>query len=243
MSPAHREACLLAGLALFVTVAAAEARGVLAVECNDGQVSVHASAVPANRILGEIGRRCDVRIVLHESLDERVSLAIDGMTLPRAVKRILRGRSFMLRFAQPSLGAGNWLWVFADTPSGSRREEIVLPAAPVPVVDAQETIYLLGDEPNQRSMRLLREALADPDRSIREAAVETLGEIGGGEAALAVSAALNDPDVDIRESAVDALGSIGGDTATQLLHQMTADRHSLIREAAADNLEELTNAM
>ncbi len=155
---------------------------------------------------------------------------------------ILRAYSFILSFAQPPAGASNWLWVLTNNLSQPGRAEIIQAEFPI-AADRQEAIYLLGEDGGGSSMNLLRDALADPDRDVREAAVETLGEIGGDEAAIAVAIALNDPNLDVRETAADALGQIGGDVSIQLLRQMTADRHAVVREAAADNLEQLTEAM
>ena len=233
----------MAALVFFCLSAAAENRPVnSAVVCADGLMSVRADAVPIDRILAEMARSCDVTIVLQESIDTPLSIDIERMTPQRAVKRILRDYSFILSYAQPPAGTGNWLWVLADDPSPPGRAEIIQAGPPI-ATDRQEAIYLLGEDSGELSVNLLRNALADPDRDVREAAVETLGEIGGDEAAVAVAIALNDPDLDVREAAADPLGQIGGDVSIQLLRQMTADRHAVVREAAADNLEQLTEAM
>ena len=238
-----RGAALVAALAFLSFSASAENRPANpAVDCTDGLMSIRAHAAPIDRILGEMARSCNVTIVLQESIDTPLSIDIERMTPQRAVKRILRDYSFILSYARPSVSTSNWLWVLADSPSQPSRVEIIQAGFPI-AADRQEAIYLLGEDSGELSVNLLRNALADPDRDVREAAVETLGEIGGDEAAVAVAIALNDPDLDVRETAADALGQIGGDVSIQLLRQMTADRHAVVREAAADNLEQLTEAM
>ncbi len=233
----------MAALAFLSFSASAENRPANpVVDCTDGLMSIRAHAAPIDRILSEMARSCNVTIVLQESIDTPLSIDIERMTPQRAVKHILRDYSFILSFAQPSVGASNWLWVLANNLSQPGRAEIIQAGFPI-AADRQEAIYLLGEDSGELSVNLLRNALADPDRDVREAAVETLGEIGGDEAAVAVAIALNDPDLDVRETAADALGQIGGDVSIQLLRQMTADRHAVVREAAADNLEQLTEAM
>ncbi len=238
-----RGAALVAALAFFCLAAVAEDPPANpAVDCTAGLMSVRADAVPIDRILAEMARSCDVTIVLQESIDTPLSIDIERMTPQRAVKRILHDYSFILSYARPSISTSNWLWVLATRPSQPSRAEIIQAGFPI-AADRQEAIYLLGEDSGELSVNLLRNALADPDRDVREAAVETLGEIGGDEAAVAVAIALNDPNLDVRKTAADALGQIGGDVSIQLLRQMTADRHAVVREAAADNLEQLTEAM
>lgn len=234
-------ACLVVGLALFAAMAIAEVPGEVSVTCNEQYTAARAEAVPITQVLGELSKHCGVTVVMQEPLDETVSFSLEQTTVPRIVNRILRSHSFTLRYAQPPTGVGNWLWVFAELPSESQGQQIVLPAQSH--FDKQEAIYRLGEVENPRITDRLRNALIDPDSEVREAAVETLGDFQGDEAALALAAVLNDPDVGIRESAVDALGNIGGDISIQLLREMTADRHPVIREAAVDNLEELTEAL
>ena len=229
---------VVAGL-VFCAVGAAENDGdMLAVDCVDGHVSVRANAVPARRVLDELSRRCDIAVRLQIPLMKDITVNFEELPLQRAAGRLLRDRSFILRYAQASPGASNWLWVFADSPDASAEAAGRQPTAEAGV-DKFESIYSLAEPKNTANIDALRDALTDPDRDIREAAVETLAETEADEAARALTIALADPDPEIRQSVLDALGQIGGQTAIQLLRQMLHDSDPVLREAAADNLAEL----
>ena len=237
-----RGAGLSAGLAFCSVSAGEQLPDDVTVECTESYISVRATQVPVRRVLRELANRCDITVQLGVPLDEPTSIDIERLRPQRAARRLLGDYSFVLRYARPSPDAGNWLWIFGDRPQQTADEEIISPAATVSIVDKREVIYRLADDADALTMNYLRNALVDPDRDIREAAVETLAELGTDEAAESLAVALRDPDNEICQSALDALGQIGGSVALRLLREMLDTPDPLLREAAADNFEEL-NAM
>lgn len=225
-----------AGLVLFVAaIAAGDADAGSSVECADGRVSIRSRGMSIARVLDDLALRCGLRIVTREPLGARVSVDIERVPLERALKRLLAEHSYVL-------DTNGRLWVLADAPTGSHAETVIQGGSGHVGDDRQESIYLLGEDADGVVPDELSRALRDPDRRVREAAVEALGEIGGREAMEAVSIALHDPDLDVRQGAVDALGRIGGDGSVRLLHGLATDAHPVIRAAATDNLEELNGA-
>lgn len=232
-----RGACLLAGLAFAVPVAAAEQPDAVSVQCTGQSISVQANEARIKDILAQLARACGVNIVLQEPIgDERLSMDARQVAPQRVLKTLLRRYSFLLRYSQPAPEKGNWLGVYANSADPAGPGEIIRPVAAMPALEA---IYLLGENTDGPIAATLADALANPDRDVREAAAETLGDFGTDAAALALAVVLNDPDPEIRQTTVDALGRIGGAASTQLLRQFLADSDPVVREAAADNLAEL----
>ncbi len=85
----------------------------------------------------------------------------------------------------------------------------------------------------------LARALADSDRQVRHAAIESLAEIGGAQAVGALALALRDGDARLREAAVNALGDLGGAKAIALLRQAQQDSSPFVRQAASETLADL----
>ncbi len=240
VSIAARGVSLLAGFALPFSVIADGPPDNLVVACAGQTISVHALDVPIRSVLADLSRHCGLTVILREVLEETVSVDLQGVSPQLAAKRILQGRSFVLSYFQPPQQGGNRLWVLADSSVRSGSEDIIRPPTGV---DETEIIYLQAEALDAGLTDRLRDALADTDRDMREAAAETLGELGGDESAHALAVLLSDPDADVRESAADALGRIGGEAAIGYLTQLLADSDPAIREAADDNLAELLGAL
>jgi len=92
-----------------------------------------------------------------------------------------------------------------------------------------------GDD--EKTARLLGEALQDPDRSVRQRVVETLGRIGppAAAAAGALTAALSDTNKFVAEAAAQTLGDLGSKAAeaTDALIDALQDTNGKVRRTAA----------
>ncbi len=86
---------------------------------------------------------------------------------------------------------------------------------------------------------LSRVALADEDEDVRAAAIDALGDIGGKDAAQALSVALQDEEPGLRAEAVEALGHIGGQAAAQVLAIALQDADVDVRYLAVESLGEI----
>ncbi|MEQ1560606.1 MAG: HEAT repeat domain-containing protein [Methyloglobulus sp.] len=90
----------------------------------------------------------------------------------------------------------------------------------------------MKDDPNVR--KVLEEALADKDASVRANAISALAQREGEGAAEQLRQALNDTDVNVRMIAVDSAGN-----NSVLLQQALADKDPMIRDFATSKLEAL----
>jgi len=82
-------------------------------------------------------------------------------------------------------------------------------------------------------------ALADRDRELRNAAVDTLGQLGDRRAVASLAGRLWDDDANLRAAAAEALGKLGGAEAVAALERALASPDSTLRHAAVDALAHL----
>jgi HEAT repeat protein len=79
----------------------------------------------------------------------------------------------------------------------------------------------------------LHPVLGCPDVSMRRAAAEVLGLIGGSAEAPLLAAAARDPAAEVRGAALRALGKVGGKAECDVVHEALHDRVPFVRTAAA----------
>jgi HEAT repeat protein len=79
----------------------------------------------------------------------------------------------------------------------------------------------------------LHPLLGSPDESVRRAAAEVLGLIGGGADAPLLATAARDPAAEVRGAALRALGKVGGKAESGVVHEALHDRVPFVRTAAA----------
>ncbi len=164
-----------------------------------------------------------------------LSILAPAHAQPDVLERILHRRDFAPLSRAGCFGDAypSALWVFPapESPAGAvaqTPEEALLALAAAALFD-------------ETTVRILEQALMDPDPGVRETAIEALTDIGGGAAARALAFALGDEEPALREDAVYALGEIGGEAAIRTLQQALADEQSSVREAAAEVLSELSS--
>ncbi len=233
-------ACLVAGLTLLVGFVEAQdtlegtqatthaSPGYLHVEITDEIVTVKARDVTVKDLIEEIARQSGLVVVLHDPLDERVTMELHRLPLPEAMGRILRDQSFALQYVQPLSSTGNSsdahpsrLWVFSKGPADDYARQDAVKG--LGALNADEVIVPLSL------------ALADDDANVRLEAVSALANVGSDQATAALAAAaLSDGDSSVREEAVYALGEIGGETGMQVLEQALMDPDNRVREAAVE---------
>ena len=245
-------------------IATAHADGPGQIVIGDKSVSILVADRSIRSILEELSRQSDLVVVSQAALDELVTVHIDEPTLPEAIRRLLRQKSFMLHQVGHTVGnemPGNppytklWIWSselndgeqswrtqasssHSVTNEGKLIDYQIL-AMSNKSGDREDAMAGLADIGGSNVVGTLQRGLSDPDDNVREAAIETLAELGGAESVRALSLVLNDPDAGIRIDAVDALGEIGGAEAIELLEAAMADENYTVREAAAEWLTEL----
>lgn len=257
-----RGACIAAGLTFFFGFA--HAAGDLRINITSDAVTIKADNTSLRSVLEELSRQTHLVVVSQEALDELLSIEIDQSTLPQAIRRLLRHKSFLLQQSNPVSGsqfpgttAYSSLWIFSDDvdnrqhawasqptrrPDSELDSELIdyqILASSDDARDRQEAMFGFGDIGDSNGIEYLLLGLSDPDENVREEAILSLAELGGTESVMALSIVLNDPEAKVRVDAVDALGEIGGHEAVRLLQGATADENDTVREAAAEWLTEL----
>ncbi len=257
-----RGACFAAGLAF--SLATANADGPVQIAIGDDSVSILAQDTSIRSVLEELSLHSSLVLVSQDTLDELVTVDIDEPTLPEAIRRLLRQKSFMLH--QVGHNAGNeipgnpsytklWIWSSelndgqqswrtqaSSSQTVANESELVayqILATSSKSGDREDAMASFSDFGSESVLEHLQRGLFDVDEKVREAAIESLVELGGTESVRALSLVLNDPDAGIRIDAVDALGEIGGMEAIELLEGAMADENHTVREVAAEWITEL----
>ncbi len=240
------------------------------VRCDHGFLSVKVQNLTLGELLNAAARQCGFAVVRYGTLEQRLSMEFQGLTLTQGLRRILGNRSYALKYAPTGPGRrlatgtrAETLWVL---PQGD--EKYAAPYA-VPAIaggdgffrhdpsidvsrwgsilsngnveDREQAAMALGKRGHASAVVSLSQALADNNAEVREAAIASLAEIGSTEAAQALAVPLHDGDPRVREQAVDALGDVGGQVATDLLQQALMDEVAFVRQAASEMLEQLRN--
>ncbi len=109
-----------------------------------------------------------------------------------------------------------------------------------PIVRAQ-LVQTLGPYPTPIASQILREALQDPDPSVRVQACRAWGKRGDEEAVNVLSRVLkHDEDIDSRIAATQALGQIKGQPSVQALSVALDDSDPALQYRAVRSLENVT---
>jgi hypothetical protein len=245
-----RGACLAAGLTFLSPFAYAEHN--LDVAISSESVSITADNITIRRVLEELSEKSNLIVVSEEALDELVTVDVVEQTLPETIRRLLRQKSFMLHQSTHPSGSSPYfrLWIMSSASSAGRQSwrsgtsdseliENQILALSEKSGEREDAMVGFGDFSDGSAIDFLQQGLFDPDENVREAAIESLAELGGTDSVRALSLVLNDPDAGIRIDAVDALGEIGGTEAIELLKGAMADDNHTVREVAAEWITEL----
>ena len=240
-----RGACLAAGLTFLSGFANAERDLIIAI--GSESVSIAADNTTIRSVLEEMSEHSNLIVVSEEPLDELVMVDIAEPTIPQAIRRLLRQKSFMLHESRCLTGdaACFRLWIMTSGSSkssqpwksGNEKSELIdyqILALSEKSGEREEAMVGFGEIQGVNAVEFLQQGLLDPDEDVREAAIESLAELGGTESVRALSLVLDDPDAGIRIDAIDALGEIGGAEAIELLEGAMADDNHTVREAAAE---------
>ena len=273
-SQAGRKAGLVACMLLFVNGSMAQdavddrqlsgdsTAGYLEVTMSDDFVTLKAHNASVRQVLDEIARQSDLIVVSQGPLNGRLTLELERLSLSEALRRIMRGRSYLLFQAQPATGTGiakherrGTLWIFSDGASVEPGHDQVAGRSSSDTASAIEALQaqLLSDDirVRQEAIKGLRRlkgneviaplsyALADEEKKIRVKAIYALADIGGDNAVAAMAAAAGDENAWVRAETAYALGTLGGDTAIEVLKHALHDTDSDVRESAIEAFTEI----
>ncbi len=253
---------LIAIVLLPVTPVAARERSpsALQVEINNDTVKLEARDVTVRELVTEIARRTDLVLLLSHPLDDRITIEIDGLSLPNALARLLKHKNFALQYAPPLSGTAdaggapaNWLWVLppntGDYPQRDQATELSSSYNTSRVEIPQAERANMGVRPRREAFidtqafdgdEAARSfALVDEDTDVRVKRVHTLADVGGDQAITALVGALGDENSRVRAEAAHALGDIGGDSAVEILEQPLHDADKHVRQAAIEALTDI----
>lgn len=258
-APASRGACLLAGLTFLCHVTIAEDDAYVSV--TESAVTIEVENMSIRNILELISEEADIVVHSDSVLDERITVSLDSTSIIDAVARILRSESYILLITgntfDDRLTTRGHLWIFSGQHDQETKGWSAQPANDASAtsenewnrnqllansgdkVDREKAMFRLGENHRGSGIELLRQGLSDSSREVRQAAIESLADIGGNESVLALGIALADSDTGLRISAIDALGEIGGKESERLIQKAMADADSRVREAAGDWVVEL----
>lgn len=245
-----RGACIIAGLALLSRIAGAgEIQYPLRVLSGQDGMSIAAEQVPVRDILEAVGRDAGIKIRSQLPLAQRVSLTINGKSIPEVLRRLLRHESYMYVYVPPP-GISE-LWVFADEPdavatawtSPGLRDEVPLEVAVYNVSDDRATrlaaVTMLATGDNTAAIPTLIAAISDDDAAIRAEAIYGLGAMGGSGNIGQLQAALYDSDPDVREAAIEAIADFAGPGSVGALGALLQDSDPALRAEAVDALADI----
>ena len=218
----------------------AQPAGDLTLDISDGLVTLNARDVGLQDVIDKIAVHSAMLIVLQDPLDTRVTLAFEGLELHKALKRIMRGRSYLLVQTPASRST---LRIFSD---GEWKESDRDGAADLRILQDQlssndhrakkTAIKDLGKLAAETAIPSLAFALTDESKEIRFKAVQALALFDTDDVAIALATAANDEHAGIRAEAAYWLGTLGGETAIRVLEHTLHDPDSDVREAAENAL-------
>jgi hypothetical protein len=226
----------------------------LTVTYTEAGLTIYADQVPLDALLAAIGDRLGIAIVMPPMPDRRVSLAFENESVPAALSRALRGRSYVLSYAQPWTGAiedsPNHLLILASSTetasqplnwsgdrSGGNSE-----SAAIKNLSIEDAIaFAQGDE-----ARLIESlsaiAFGSQDAREREQAVFALGDLGTPLGFAVLENALHDPSPIVREAAVVNLSATQSPLVLDSLERALEDEDPGVRESVVLALSELGEA-
>lgn len=236
---------------------AASRPGYQRVEISDNFVTLQAHNAGVREVLDEIARKSDLIIVAPGPLHGWLTLEFERQPFDEALRRILRGRSYLLHQARPAAVATigshdrrSTLWIFSSGPAGKSGQLGAGggPDSEMAVVIAALQTQLMSDDVRvrQEAIGRLRQlgvheviaplsyALTDEDQKTRVKAIYALADVGGEDAAAAMAAAAVDENPWVREETAYALGTLGGNTAIQILKLALDDTDSAVRGSAIE---------
>jgi hypothetical protein len=203
-----------------------ESQSVVRLEHNRLQVALNQA--PLAEVLQQVAHQSGFRLLMPATLDDRVSMAFNSLTVPEGLKRLIGQRNF----------------VFLFTPTG-QLEEVRLYAFPayefVPRVRAQ------GEETSTREATAFQERLAspsvDPDGEHTPQRADAVARASQQEAETALTTVLTlltpQYEPSLRQQALEGLAFFGADVPVQPITEIAlSDPEPTVGLQAADLLSQ-----
>lgn len=223
----------IAGWLVVFSPAISSAAGAV-VELAGDRLTVDARDVALTDLLAQLAERANLRVTFGSAPTETVTATFSGVPLDEGIRRLLRGRSFVLVYeagqrvrelrlvgpdaarTPPAASRGQPAERGAQTAHPSPGSPAVPPGPATPVRDLARTV------------------VEDEEATVRARATAALAAAGGAEAIGALRKALEDDAGIVRVHAVHALSRAERDAAVPLLSKVLAgDPDPQVRLAAA----------
>ena len=239
-----------AALALMAVAAPVHADDAFRLSLDAGRLSLHAEAVPLQRVLDEVYRLTGIRVRVDGRDAEVVTAAFERLTVDDAIRRLLRDRDFVLVYREGRLQEARVYVPDPTSPAASPRSDEA-------VADLRREA-LTNENPDQRLRALETLAANIDERAAVEVIVEMLGretspalleralDIVGDDRALplerVLSLAVDNPSPRVRSKALTRLAAhaAGDPRARQTLEvRAVDDPERSVREVAEALLKQL----
>ncbi|MCX5887124.1 MAG: HEAT repeat domain-containing protein [Proteobacteria bacterium] len=228
-------------------------KGGLEVTYQNDLLSVNALNYPLRSILDEIIKQTGLKIMVLGTLDEKISVRVDNLSLDKALSKIIGNKAnFVFYYSQKASGEGSPVvqltevkvypqekggyTVASVTPEAASVQSAVSPAAKTPQT-TKEAVKKLpegaaeGADKGKMSEELIG-ALKSQDGEVRESAAYALAEIGDKKAVEPLIDSLDDENPWVREGAAHALAELGDKKAVEPLIKSLHDDNPWVRESA-----------
>ena len=220
------------------------------IEFENERLTVRVQGMPLGELLQKIAAQSDLLVVGAGAGDQTVSIQFNQLPLDRALRRIMQQQSFAMEYSgrDAARRATTKLWFLTSGGHPVRMDRLEF-ARPEPARDTQSSMVAgLASPASDKTMDadLWEWSTVDVDKAtgfsppdldsgfaVAQAAIETLVNIGGDDAANALQIGLQHTDILVRRAAVEGLGRIDGPIAIHYLVQALANADAPVRDAAA----------
>jgi hypothetical protein len=209
------------------------------IEFKDDLLTVKVEDTSLKKVLAEMERKCDIKILSDDLSDEKVTIRFNGLPIDEGILRIIEYHNSILLYEEREIGL--------DQSSPPRLKEVIILSKDgkginrgvIRETNLANVSAIKGEEESQLFHVLMRDLLESNDAGVREDAVEELSEMDDPRAVDLIFHALGDEDGDVRASAAQALGDKRSKSAVEPLINILRDRDSWVRESAVDALGEI----
>jgi HEAT repeat protein len=205
-------------------------------------VTVNLAGASLEAVLNAISAQSGIRLVLHGSRPDTISVAFQAVPLEEALRRLIQANFLLVYGPDGTLAEVRVLRAPDESTLAEVRESpesLIEALAEGEPAQRRRVVLALGESPDAQAVEPLAKALEEDDApEVRQAAVSVLDKLGGQKAIAALADAVsNDSDQAVRLSAVKAVARRGGSEAIDALTQaLQADAEPSVRYEALVSL-------
>ncbi|MGB4781237.1 HEAT repeat domain-containing protein, partial [Candidatus Methylomirabilis sp.] len=209
-----------------------------------GKVTVNLAGASLEAVLNAISAQSGIRLVLHGSRPDTISVAFQAVPLEEALRRLIQANFLLVYGPDGTLAEVRVLRAPDESTLAEAREtpeSLIEQLEGAEPAQRRRVVLALGESRDAQAVEPLVKALEEDDApEVRQAAVSVLEKVQGPQAVAALADAVSkDSDQAVRLSAVKALAKRGGPEAVDALTQaLQADAEPSVRHEALVSLAE-----